>query len=328
MSKRIFFLSLAVLAAAHSGFAQSYLFYLEAQGVAGFSWLEDKAVFYSMDQREAMQKPSLGFDYILRFSGEGGDFGTFAVQARLAVNAEGGDTFEPQLYNAYFKYKAGFADLWAGHNRISLGISSYFDTHSHLLQTLAMEGFGFDRDWGLGLSRDLPWGNIGFSLTTGSGMPLYFKGNYLLSARVSKGILLQDNYAIGLSAGYGDVLETMGYELLSPDPLPFRMIGVDLAYLWNNIDNRLEVMAGKNRGEDSVAFYWRLGVSLFDEERLKLEAQPSVWKIGEEKGYRLAGGITYIASGDITLRAIYQYDGEMKGSSLIFQFYYYRRISF
>ena len=31
-----------------------------------------------------MQKPSLGFDYMKRFSGESGDVATFALQGRLA----------------------------------------------------------------------------------------------------------------------------------------------------------------------------------------------------------------------------------------------------
>ncbi|MCK7470483.1 MAG: hypothetical protein MZU95_06590 [Desulfomicrobium escambiense] len=50
-------------------------------------------------------------------------------------------------------------------------------------------------------------------------MPLYFKGNFLAAARVSKGVPARDNYSVGLSLAHGDVLETMGYTLVGPEPL-------------------------------------------------------------------------------------------------------------
>ena len=79
------------------------------------------------------------------------DIGTLAVQARLAYDPEEGGKAQFQLYNAYFRYKAGFADIWAGHSRPALGLSSVLDSHALLLPTLAMTGYGFDRDWGVGI---------------------------------------------------------------------------------------------------------------------------------------------------------------------------------
>ena len=110
---------------------------------------------------EVMQKPSLGFDYVQRFSGATGDFAVLAVQGRLAWNQEGEKTFEPQLYNAYLKFKLTAADLWIGHNRPRFGLSSVLDSHGTLLQPLAMMGFGFDRDWGIGFDKDFAGGSAG-----------------------------------------------------------------------------------------------------------------------------------------------------------------------
>jgi hypothetical protein len=317
---------LALLGAADRASAESYLLYLEAQGVAGYSTEQEKVIFYSLSQEEAMQKPSLGFDYLQRFSGEARDYGALAVQARLAFNATDEPALEPQLYNAYFKYKGGFADLWMGHNRPALGLSSYFDSHALLLPTLAMQGFGYDRDWGIGAYRDLPWGNLALSATTGSGMPIYFKGNSLISARAAKGVLSRDNYTLGLSAAYGRNLETMGYHLMDPDPREFYLGGADLAYLWNNIENRFEVLAGKRRGERALALFWRLGVSFLEEGRLKVEVQPTYWEIGQDWDYQLAGGVSFQATADLTLRSMYVYDRQTNDQRAILQVYWYHRL--
>jgi hypothetical protein len=93
-------LLLALLLAAPAS-AADRLLYLEAQAVGGYDSLSDKAVFYSIGQKEVMQKPGLGFDLVQKLSGPENDLGTVAVQGRLAVNAEGERTLEPQLYNAF-----------------------------------------------------------------------------------------------------------------------------------------------------------------------------------------------------------------------------------
>jgi hypothetical protein len=109
-----------------------------------------------------MQKPGIGVDYVQRLSGETGDYATLALQLRLAYNQPyqelDQDQVQLQLYNAFFKYKAGFSDLWIGHNRMAFGLASYFDSHAQLLQPLIMQGYGFDRDWGVGATRDFEWG--------------------------------------------------------------------------------------------------------------------------------------------------------------------------
>ena len=329
MFKRLpLFLFLALFFPAGEVLGQGSLFYLEAQAVGGYSAARDRWIFYSLDQSEAMQKPSLGFDYVQRLSGETGDFAVLAIQGRLTLNASGDRTLEPQIYNAYIKFKLALADLWAGHNRPALGLGSVFDTHSHLLPALAMYDYGFDRDWGVGLGRDFARGNWAVSLTAGSGMPLRLKGNYLFSGRLGIGVLSRSNSSFGLSAAYGKTLETMGYDILSADPRPLRLVGADLSYLWNNVENRLDVMVGKKFGEDALALFWRLGINLLQEERLKWEIQPIFQKQSGEAWLNFSTGLTFLATADLTLRTMYTYDGEMKDSRLVFQAYYYKRILF
>ena len=308
----------------HPARAQGSLLYLEAQAVAGYSSDAREAIGYSMSPEDAMQKPSVGFDWLRRLSGEGRDFGVVGLQTRLAYNHEPDRELELQLYNAWIKYKAGFADFWIGHDRPALGLSFYFDSHGLLLPTLAMMGWGFDRDWGAGFSRDFAWGNLAGSFTTGSGMPLHFKGNHLLSARISKGVLERDNYNLGLSAAWGEILETMGYELMSPDPVPFHMASIDLAYLWARYESRLELMAGERMDEQAGALFWRFTANLLEENRLKLEAQPILWNEMGESSFALFAGLSYQATEDLAVRTMYQYADAEKDNRVVFQVYYYR----
>ena len=305
--------------------ASGRLLYFEAQGVAGYSDKED-VIFHSANADAVMQKSSVGFDFIQRFSGEFGDYGMIAVQGRLAYDPDAEDELEPQLYNAYFKYKAGWSDLWLGHNGPALGLASVTDSHALLLPTSAMRGFGFEQDWGLGAGRDLPWGNISASLTTGSGMPLRFEGNYLASARIAQGVLSQDNYSLGFSLAYGETLHTMGYEVMHDEPMELALAGLDYSYLWDNYEARFEAMGGKNQDEDACALFARFTVNLLEENRLKLEFQPEYSKIGDNSGFRFAVGPAYQLTDEITLRVMYQYDELADEQRAVMQVYYYSKI--
>jgi hypothetical protein len=189
-----------------------------------------------------------------------------------------------------------------------------------------MMGWGFDRDWGVGFSRDLAWGNLSGSWTSGSGMPLYFRGNHLGSARISKGVLERENYSVGLSAAWGDILETMGYDLLNDDPYPFHMASIDLAYLWTRYESRIELIAGERMDEPSRALLWRFGVNLLEENRLKLEVQPVIWKDMGESSFAVSAGASYQATADLALRSMYQYSDVSEENKIVFQVYYYKRM--
>jgi hypothetical protein len=311
-------------------FAKSYLLYLEAQGVGGYDSVKDGPVYYSMNALDVMQKPSVGFDYLQRFSSETGDWGSFALQMRFAYNepykTSGEDEFQTQIYNAFFKYKAGFADLWIGHSRIAFGLGSYLDSHGLLLQPLDMYGYSYDRDWGVGATRDFEWGNVSFSYSTGTGFPLRFDGNYLFSARAAYGVLSRDNYNIGFSSSYGKPLETIGYDVLSPEPVKTFLVGTDFTYLWNNIENRFEAVAGEKGNENTYALLWRIGVNFLEEDRLKLEFQPVYRYIGGDWNHEFNGGVTYKLTSDFTLRGLYTYDGEMKDNRFVVQIYWYYKL--
>jgi hypothetical protein len=278
-----------------------------------------------------MQKPSLGFDYIKRFSGEFGDVATLALQGRLAltVDWEGEDKvkLEPQLYNAYLKVRTPGPYVWVGHNRPAFGLGSYLDSHALLLRTLAIQGFGYDRDWGVGLSRDFSWGDIAATVTTGSGMPIRFRGNYMTAARASYGVLSRDNFNLGVSVGYGNTLATMGYTLLEPEPERMALAGVDFAFLRNNLEHRFDFLGGRWFGEETYAMMYRFGINLDREARLKLEAQPMLWKFGGERNYQLSLGFSFLATSDLTLRMAYTYDHNASDSRVVLQLYYYRPIS-
>lgn len=306
--------------------ASSSLLFLEGQLVGGYSSAEDGFIPYSMTQDDVMQKPSVGFDFIQRFSSETGDFASMALQGRLAYDPTYAKYIEPQLYNAYMKAKFPGVDVWAGHSRPAFGLSSYLDSHGLLLHTLAMMGFGYDRDWGGGVVKEFPGSELQFSLTTGSGMPLYLKGNYLVSGRFGLGVLSQDNFSMGFSAAFGEVLDTAGYELMDDSPVNLRLAGADVTYLWDRYEARLEGMTGTRMDEPSYAFFARLGVNLLEEGRLKVEFQPVYTKSGGKENYELAGGVTVLAMTDLTLRAMYLYDYSMDDHRIVAQAYYYGKL--
>jgi hypothetical protein len=304
--------------------AGDQLLYFEAQGVVGYSTLQEKPIYYSMNPDAEMQKPSIGFDYLKRFSGESGDWGTFALQYRLAATINGEDKqLESQIYNAYFKLKTPGPYVWVGHNRPAFGLSSYVDSHALLLRTLSIQGFGYDRDWGVGLTRDFSWGDMAASLTTGTGMPAYLNGNYMATARVSYGVLSRDNYNAGFSLGYGNTLNTMGYNVIDPDPKLMRLAGADLAILRNNFEHRFEFLFGEWLGNESYGLLYRIGMNLDPENRFKIEAQPAYWKTGSETDFQMSLCFSTLVTSNLTLRLGYTYDRNSSDNMFLLQLYFY-----
>jgi hypothetical protein len=308
--------------------AQSYLFYLELQGVGGYSTAAQKIVYYSQEQLESMQKPGLGFDYVQRFSGESGDFAILAVQGRLAWNAAEGKTFEPQLYNAYLKFKLRPFDLWIGHERPSFGLASVLDSHGLLLQPLDMRGFGFDRDWGVGLLSQSEKGDFGLSLTSGSGMDLRLRGNYFAAARLGLGVLSSDNFAAGFSLGYGKLLDVIGVNMQNGRLIDAALASVDLTWARDAIEHRFEMAGGRRAGYGTFAALYRFSLGLLDENQLKLEVQPSAVLSSFESRFELAVGATYLLHPDWTLRTMAVYDSLLGDFRVVFQVYFYKGIRF
>jgi len=276
-----------------------------------------------MSADEPMQKSSVGFDLLRRFSGGSGDLGTLALQGRLAWDKDASNRLEPQLYNAYYRFKTPYAYVWAGHNRAAAGLESYFDTHGALLETLPMYGYGFDRDWGLGGSRDFDWGDAAFSLTTGSGMRPRAAGNYLASGRVSKGVLSRDNYTEGLYASAGRTPGMAGYRVMDGVEKPYSALGADYALLWDSWELRADLRGGRLRGLDYLAGLARLGLNLLEENRLKLEAQGVYSGTERMEGWTLSAGASFAVSQDLAWRAMFEYEDRMNDKRVVTQLYYY-----
>ncbi len=311
--------------------AANDLFYLEAQGVAGYSTAGDGPIYYAMTQEEIMQKPSLGIDWIQRFAGEYGDVAQLALQVRLAYNATLGEEgelhrVEAQVYNAFLKYKAGWADVWVGHNRPALGLGTYYDSHGLLLRTMAMQNFGFDRDWGLGLYHDTQWGNWAATLTTGTGAPLRSAGNWMGAGRVSWGVLNAGNFNVGLSGAMGETMETMGNQVLDDDPRKMALVAFDATWLRDGFEHRFEADYGRLWEEDAGGLFYRLGWVLDGEARWKLEAQPQYIAIGEKKSFGFSFCLSHLLTADLTLRAMYDYNEREDDHRIILQAYFYKQV--
>jgi hypothetical protein len=321
--------ALILLAGASGARASSQLLFFEAQGVAGYSSALEDAIFYSMTPREIMQKPTLGFDYLGRLSGAGGDWLAAALQLRVAWNEapeEQDPRFELQVYNAYLKLKNGWGDLWVGHNRPALGLGAYFDSHGLLLRTLAMQGYGFDRDWGAGAYRETEWGDLAASLTTGTGAPVRFSGNWLAAGRVGYGVVARDNYTVGLSVAAGQTLETMGNAVLESEPAALTLVALDAALLRDNLEHRVELEAGRLWDRDAFALSYRFGVVFDGEGRWKLEAQPQYLKAGDRQGFQGDLCLSVLASADVTLRLLYSYNEPDDDHRVVLQVYLYHQI--
>ena len=148
----------------------------------------------------------------------------------------------------------------------------------------------------------------------------------MTTARASYGVLSKDNMNLGFSLGYGKTLDTMGYKLRDSEPKRMALAGVDFTMLRNNLEHRFEILGGKWLGEETYAFFYRFGVNLDAEARLKLEAQPVYWKSGSEKDYQLSLCLSFLATSNLTLRLAYTYDYNRNDNRAVMQLYYYRPI--
>jgi hypothetical protein len=312
-----------------AGFADSSLLYFEAQGVAGYS-TKDDAIYRSAHSADVMQKNSVGLDYIQKFSGaSGGDLATLYLQGRLAYNHDHGemendDKIQAQLYNAYLKVKAAsIANIWGGHNKPAFGLASYLDNHADLLQPLNMYGFGFDRDWGVGINRDFQNGDLALALTTGSGMALRTRGNWLITSRASVGVLSLDNYNLGLSFMGGQMLEVMGYELMDSEPKQVALAGIDFAFNHEEFEHKLEFDAGSMADELALAGFYRFSVNFLEENRLKLEAQYVGTKNTGQNNSYLGAGVSYRITSDLTARLMSEWSYRTTEKRFIAQLYWY-----
>jgi hypothetical protein len=313
--------------------AGGYLFYGEAQMVGGWSNRHDTPIFYSSPSpKDVMQKPSIGFDYVQRFSSDTRDLFILAVQGRAAWNESVDPKIEPQLYNGYLKWKGPGFDLWAGHNRTAVGINSGQDSHGILLHNLTMHGFGYDRDWGAGALHDFAWGNLSASATTGTGMPLKIGDNHLYAARLAYGVPERDNFSIGLSGFTGEIVPTVGYSGLAHPTQTANFVGLDVIRYWNRFEVQVDSYFGKKEDNRILIGAFRGTVNLLAENRLKLQLQVVPMRIEDtDRGNlntKLGAGTSFQITSDLAVRALYETDHDSGDTAFLLQFYYYRSIRF
>jgi len=295
--------------------ANQSLLFLEAQVVAGYN--DAQSIYYSQDPDDSMQQSSIGFDFLQKLSGENGDYGRIALQARVNYVP---NNVSMHLYNAYISFKVPEGYLWVGHSKPAMGLSSWLDTHASLLPTLTMKGFGYDRDWGIGMVVQQEDGEDAYSLTTGSGMKLISEGNYLLSGRKSWGVLNRDNSSLGLSVTYGKAYEVMGYKLMMHHPKEIAIIGLDHSLRWDNYEWLGEVFAGQKDSQNAYAAMGRFSVNLMEENRLKLEIQSLLTESYNQFKRETAIGATYLLTDDWTTRMMVQWNDN--NPRIVLQAYY------
>ncbi len=196
--------------------------------------------------------------------------------------------------------------------------------------------FTFDRDWGIGVDKDMDWLKLSASATNGSGMQIYNKnGNYLLAGRMGLGSLNKSNFNIGLSAVHGKVLEAMGYTLGHPDAQSGEYIqhgmdyaGLDGSLRYLNMDLKFDSLIGEFYNKPAKALMLRSGIRLMDEERLIIEAQGfySKYVVFEAKNMALAAA--FKLTPDVTIRAMGDYSLVDDTYKIIGQLYYYKPLGF
>ncbi|MDR2426718.1 MAG: hypothetical protein LBD46_06035 [Endomicrobium sp.] len=303
-------------------YAESSLFFGEVQSIAGYSSMDNKMIYRSGHEKDTMQKNSIGFDLIKKFSSKTRDILTAALQLRVAYD-DSEEKAQLQIYNAYLKVKTSIGDISLGHNRVAFGLESYWDTHGELIQPLQMYGFGYDRDWGIVFSKDTDNGNVQFALTSGTAMALRFKNNWLATSRISKGVLSYDNYTLGLSVMAGNILETMGYTIMSEETSEIGLAATDFAYNHNNFEHKAQVNVGKITDDMACAGLYRLSLNFLEENKLKLEWQYVYTRRADFDNHYIDAAINYKINSDITTRLAYSWQREMNDNKIAAQFYYY-----
>ena len=325
-TKLSFFL-LFVLFMANRAYSSDSILFLEGQMVAGYSSLQDKIIYYSIDSDHAEQKPSLGINLSKRYTNSHGDWGGLSFQGRVAHDDANDSHTETQIFDAYFDYKFWFADMWVGHNKPAYGLNTILDTHSALLQTLTAEGIGFERDWGAGLYSTYGEGDISISFTSGSGYMIYYDGNYLINTRLSYGILDKDKYTVGLSFANGQIFDMIDYHRLSSNLYPTTSAGTDFSWNLNRFEFKFEASIGTMGEYDINGTLLRIGYNLTPKNKLKLEVQPVLSRtIQEGPTCKVYSGISWALTDYLALRAMFEYNNFTNDHMVITQVYFNRRV--
>jgi len=307
-------------------------FYKEANLIAGYS-SKDRWV-----DKNGMMNSSVGLEWYRKFSGEYGDFLTADLQVRASYDSKKNSTesWGLEIHNAWLEYKfSQYLKIRGGHFDPSFGLEPVVDTHSTLLQTLAEQDIGFNKDWGAQLRGAFPHFDYEASLQLGSGMSVRRRDDsYLATFRI--GTPQGRNWQAGLSLLSGRVLQTEGMRtvpknhLLSEDTITQERVGLDGQYLFGPALFKGEVAYGRNDSADVLGYLTELDYTVPSIQNLELQLQYKSWisdlsNTSTNDGW-LTFGAAYKLSQSTTLRAAFEHDFGMMDKKtedrFVVQFYF------
>ncbi|MGA2774758.1 MAG: porin [Candidatus Omnitrophota bacterium] len=331
--KSLIVLALIALFPVSWAFADSEgFFYKELNLIGGYSsrdgWIDKNGTMNS----------SAGFELYRKFSGDYGDFLTADLQMRAAYDSRenshqaGG----AEIHNAWLEYKISqYLKIRGGHFTPSFGLEPVVDTHSTLLQTLADQDIGFNKDWGVQMRGSFPKFDYEASLQTGSGMSIRRQDDsYLATLRI--GTPQGRNLQAGLSLLSGRTLESEGMrtfpedKLLSPDAMNKNRVGLDGQYLYGPFLFKGECAYGRDDKNEVLGYLTEIVYTLPAHQNIEFELQYKSWindmhiKSSDEPTLTL--GATYRLSQSTKLSAAYLHDFGMMNTKpedrFVVQFYF------
>ncbi|HDZ77201.1 MAG TPA: hypothetical protein ENH41_03865 [Candidatus Omnitrophica bacterium] len=313
---------------------------LKKEVILGTSWSDEKS--------EVSLKNSLGFEVLKKFSGKTGDWASALIQMRFVrydheymlmnttkmtpAHVDGMHTFELEFHDAYFKYSGRFKgrlNFRIGHFDVPYGLEQNVDTHTTLMQLTAMRNVGFKKDWGFSIGGQLPKMDYEFSFTRGSGAEYRDRGeNYLFSGRL--GTPADENFSIGLSGLYGEVIDEMGVmrgmktgapniwfdNTTKPgdDIIKCWRIGLDSIYLYGPFTFKEEVSYGEDVNQGVINGVLEIDY-LFPgmDERLEAvfqvqSAYQDITASGGDNDTFMLLGLNYRISKEVTIQSTYRHD--------------------
>jgi len=316
-----------------SALASDLFFYKELNLIGGYSsrdhWIGKSSTLSNL----------VGFEYYQKFSSKYGDYLTADLQVRFAYDSSENfkDAWAFQIHNAWLEYKLGRgANVRVGHFDPAFGLEPVVDTHSTILQTLAIRDIGFKKDWGIALRGSLPEFDYDVAFQIGSGMSIRrIDGSFLVTARI--GSVPVDNFEYGASLLCGKVLKTVGMgtfpknHLVADKPIFKQRLGLDCRYSWYSYLFKGEVAYGTNDSKNVIGYLLEADYTAPRNPNWEAKVQFESWinnlKKKKTDDSTLSTSLSYKLNQKITLRAAYLHDFNLMNAEsenkFLLQLYYY-----
>jgi len=294
------------------------------------------------------QRPGFGFEYFRVFSSEYADIAKMDIQVRLTADPNGRyetpyvltpfygnmDKQVPaiwlEIHNAYllFKVNQGRSDIWLGHRDVRFGLEPSLDTHGPILQSLAMDAFGFKMDWGAGVTGRFEDWDYSVAGALGSGMPFSAHGNWSVAGRA--GILDpgRSDISFGISGYYGKTLPAMELMVMPEEPVERFFGGTDVKATYGRYGFQAEGLYGRVGRRPAAGVWARATVEAPGVRWLIVSGQGSVFYDdlrAREATYRTGAEAAFKYNAALTFGGAYLFadDGDMKDHRFLFHAYYF-----